>query len=60
VPSYSLFDVFANYKINEQLNLRVNINNITNEDYYTAAYRSGGFVYIGDKRSANLTLSYDF
>ncbi|WP_188150402.1 TonB-dependent receptor [Teredinibacter waterburyi] len=60
VPSYTVFDVFANYQINEQMKLRLNINNVSNEDYYTAAYRSGQFVYIGDRQNANLTFTYDF
>jgi catecholate siderophore receptor len=60
VPSYTSFDVFASYAVNEQLNLRLNIANITDKDYYTAAYRSGAFTYIGAARNAKLTLAYEF
>lgn len=59
-PSYTSFDVFANYRINPAINLRFNANNITDEDIFVAAYRSGGFVYIGERRNAYLTLTYDF
>lgn len=60
LPSYTVFDVFANYQLSEQLGVRANIQNITDKDYYTATYRSGGLVYIGDARSANVNLTYKF
>ena len=60
IPSYSVFDLFANYNVNEQLNLRLNIGNVTDKDYYLAGYRSGGFVYIGNARNTQLTVEYDF
>ena len=60
VPSYTSFDLFANYRINPAINLRFNANNITDEDIFIAGYRSGGFVYIGERRNAYLTLTYDF
>ena len=60
IPSYTVLDLFASYKINEQLNVRLNIGNVTDKDYYLAGYRSGGFVYIGNARNAKLTVEYDF
>ncbi len=60
VPSYTTLDLFANYKITEQIGLRLNIGNVTDEDYYLAGYRSGSFAYIGDARNAKLALTYSF
>jgi len=60
VPSYTKFDLFANYEFNQKLNARLNIGNVTDKDYYLAAYRSGSFTYIGDARSAQLSISYEF
>jgi len=60
IPSYWVFDAFANYRLNKNLDVRFNVNNILNEDYYTAAYRSGSFLYKGDARSYRVTLNYDF
>ena len=60
VPSYTSFDVFATYSFSEQLNLRLNVANVTDKDYYLAAYRSGAFTYIGAARNAKLTLTYEF
>ncbi|WP_226663511.1 TonB-dependent receptor [Microbulbifer aggregans] len=59
VPSYTSFDLFASYQFSEKLKAQLNVNNVTDKDYYLAAYRSGAFTYIGDARSAALTVSYD-
>ena len=60
VPDYTVFDVFANYTFSEKLTARLNVANITDENYYLTAYRSGGFAYIGDARNAQLTVAYEF
>jgi catecholate siderophore receptor len=60
VPDYTVFDVFANYSFSEKLTARLNVANITDENYYLTAYRSGGFAYIGDARNAQLTVAYEF
>lgn len=60
VPDYTVYDLFANYAVTEQLNLRLNVGNVTDEDYYFTAYRSGSFTYIGDARNAQLSISYEF
>jgi len=57
VPSYTVADFFAEYQFNTNMSLRVNVNNVTDEDYYTAVYRSGGFLYKGDARQAVATLN---
>ena len=58
VPSYTVFDVFAVYDVTDNLNARLNVTNVTDKDYYLAAYRSGSFTYMGDARRAMLTLTY--
>lgn len=60
VPDYTVFDLFANYKFTEQLNARLNVGNVTDEDYYLASYRSGAFTYIGDARNAQLSVEFEF
>ena len=60
LDGYAVYDLFASYQFNKELELRGNIQNLTDEDYYTAVYRGGDIVYIGDARSANLTLNYKF
>lgn len=60
IPAYTVYSLFANYRVNRNLDLRLNIGNVTDKDYYLAAYQSGSFLYKGDGRNARLTLSYDF
>ncbi|MBN0988736.1 TonB-dependent receptor [Amphritea pacifica] len=60
VPEYTVFDAFASYQVNRDLKFRLNVGNLFNKDYYLAAYRSGSFTYIGDKRNAQLTMEYSF
>ncbi|TXH92197.1 TonB-dependent receptor [Thauera aminoaromatica] len=60
VPAYSVLDLFANYRINKNMDVRLNVGNVTDKDYYLAAYRSGSFLYMGDARNARVTLNYDF
>ena len=59
VPSYAVYDVFAAYRFSKKLNLRVNVLNVGNKDYFTAVYRSGAFLYKGDARAVRATLTYD-
>lgn len=60
VPSYQVVNLFANYYASEKLTFRVNLGNVLDEEYWTAAYRSGAFMYIGDGRSLTGTVSYAF
>ncbi|MCK6389913.1 MAG: TonB-dependent receptor [Azonexus sp.] len=60
IPAYTVVDVFADYRIDKQTKLRLNIGNVFDKDYYLAGYRSGSFLYKGDARNARLTLNYDF
>ncbi|MBH0113406.1 TonB-dependent receptor [Novosphingobium sp. YJ-S2-02] len=60
VPSSTVFDAFAEYKFNQNFSMRVNVQNIGDEDYYTAAYRSGAFLYKGDERRGTVTLTGRF
>ncbi|MBC2666483.1 TonB-dependent receptor [Novosphingobium flavum] len=60
IPAYATFGGFISYKVNNHLTVRVNGLNLGDKLYYTAAYRSGGFAYLGDRRSVKVTLSGKF
>lgn len=60
VPSYTVGDLFAEYKVSDNIDLRVNVNNVTNKKYYLAAYRAGFFMYKGDGRQVVGTLNISF
>lgn len=57
VPAYTVADLFAEYRFSNNMSLRVNVNNVFDENYYLAVYRSGGFLYKGDARQAVATLN---
>ena len=59
VPSFTVYDMFASYRINKHADVRLNVLNVGNKDYYTAVYRSGAFLYKGDARAVRLTLNLD-
>lgn len=60
VPSYTVLNLFANYNATENITLRLNVGNIADKEYWTAAYRSGAFMYLGDGRTVRATLTYEF
>ncbi|MDP5029138.1 TonB-dependent siderophore receptor [Paraglaciecola sp.] len=60
VPSYSVIDLFANYYYSDTLNFRLNIGNVADNEYWTAAYRSGTFMYLGEARNVRATASWKF
>lgn len=60
IPAYTVGDVFAEYRFSENIELRVNANNVTDEKYYLAAYQSGRFLYIGDARQVVGTLTFRY
>jgi len=60
VPSYTVANLFANYNATEQLTFRANLGNVFDKEYWTAAYRSGAFMYLGDGQNLRLTVNYQF
>lgn len=58
VDSYLIYSAVASYEVNKNLTLRLNVNNITDEEYVD---RVGGGHYIpGAARSFILTAIYAF
>lgn len=60
IPAYAVGDWFAEYKFNDNVDFRLNVNNVTNKEYYLAAYRAGFFLYKGDGRQVVGTLNVSF
>ena len=60
LPSYTVTDVFATYKFRNKTQLRANLANVFNQDYYLAGYQSGSFLYKGTARNLKVVLSHDF
>ncbi len=60
VPQYTVWNLFGSYRVNKNLELRLNVDNVADTDYYLAAYRSGSFLYKGDGRLFTVTAIYEF
>ncbi|MEQ8207615.1 MAG: TonB-dependent receptor [Woeseia sp.] len=60
VPSYDVVDLFVNYYYSDRVNLRLNASNVSDEEYWVAAYRSGSFMYLGDSRNVRATVTWGF
>ncbi len=60
VPAYTVGDVFVEYKFNRNIDFRLNVNNITDEDYYLTVYQGGFFLYKGDARQITGTVNVKF
>lgn len=59
IPGYWRFDARIAYKVNEHVDLSVNVNNITNETYFTQVY-SSHYASIAPGRSAFGTIGIKF
>jgi iron complex outermembrane recepter protein len=59
LPAYTLLNVLANFDFSDRLKLSLNINNLTNKEYYPSSY-ARLWVAPGTPRSATLRLHYQF
>ncbi len=59
VSDYWLVDAMANYKINDQLSLNFNVNNLLDKKYYTIFSWYSTYTW-GEGRNYNLGLKYKF
>lgn len=59
VPSYWLFNALAAYGVNDHLTLRLNVNNVFDEDCYRIN-NNGGRIYPGATRTWVLSADYSF
>ncbi len=58
-PAYAVMDLFATYKYDPNLGLRLNVVNLFDRNYYLAAYQGGYFLYKGDGRNVRIGIDYD-
>ena len=62
VPSYGLVDLSASYQWSERVRLRVSVNNLTDEDYFTKRpeFYPGPGIWPSDGRGYNASLALSF
>jgi catecholate siderophore receptor len=57
--AYAVHRLMVTYTVTEQLDLRLNVNNVTDEEYYTRI-RNNGWATPGEARFTSLTANYRF
>jgi catecholate siderophore receptor len=59
-PGYQIVDAMATYELTNQVSLRLNVYNVTNETYIRNINNNGGRYNPGHPRTATLTASFGF
>ena len=59
VAGYVRYDLMARYNVNKDLNLQLNVNNVTDKRYFTKAYASH-YATEADGRNAVLSLNFKY
>jgi catecholate siderophore receptor len=60
IPSYWVADAMAAYRVNKNVNLRLNLYNLTDEEYIESLNNSGARARLGAPRSAMFTTELSF
>jgi catecholate siderophore receptor len=60
IPSYWVADAMAAYRVNDNLNLRLNVYNLFDEEYIGSLNNSGARMRMGQPRSAMFTTEFSF
>lgn len=60
IPSYWVSDLMASYRVNNKLNLRLNVYNLFDQEYVSTLNNNGSRMTLGAPRSASITAAYSF
>lgn len=60
IPGYSVVDLMAAYKVTKNINLRLNLYNLFDKQYVSAANNSGARLVLGAPRSASVSAAFTF
>ncbi|MOA39836.1 Catecholate siderophore receptor Fiu precursor [compost metagenome] len=60
IPSYWVADAMAAYRLNKNVNLRLNVYNLFDEEYIESLNNSGARMRLGAPRSAMFTTEFSF
>jgi len=60
IESYWMFDAMATYRVNKNVSLKFNVNNLFDKDYVASINRGGNRYFPGAERSYRLTANFDF
>lgn len=59
LPTYTIYNAMAKYDVNKNVNLQLNINNISNKRYFTSAH-AAHYAFEGNGRNAVLAINFKY
>ncbi|WP_336010579.1 TonB-dependent siderophore receptor [Acinetobacter calcoaceticus] len=59
LPTYTLYNAMAKYDVNKNVNLQLNINNISDKRYFTSAH-AAHYAFEGNGRNAVLAINFKY
>ncbi len=59
LPTFTIYNAMAKYDVNDNVNLQLNINNISNKRYFTSAH-AAHYANEGDGRNAVLAVNFKY
>ncbi|WP_111893315.1 TonB-dependent receptor [Acinetobacter sp. MB5] len=59
LPAYTIYNAMAKYDVNKNVNIQLNINNISNKRYFTSAH-AAHYAIEGDGRNAVLAINFKY
>ncbi|BBF77580.1 TonB-dependent siderophore receptor [Acinetobacter ursingii] len=59
MPAYTIYNAMAKYEINPNVNLQLNVNNISDKRYFTSAH-AAHYAFEGDGRNAVLAINFKY
>ena len=59
MPAYTLYNAMAKYHVNDNVNLQLNVNNITDKRYFTNAH-AAHYAFEGDGRNATFAVNFKY
>ncbi|MGE8498760.1 MAG: TonB-dependent receptor [Pseudomonas sp.] len=60
LPSYTTFNAMASYAVNESVDVRLNIDNLTDEEYASSSNWNGTRVFLGNPRTYLVSTEFRF
>ena len=59
IPQYWRYDAMASFELSSRVDLQINVQNLTDEVYFTRPYQSH-YASLGAARSAVVSATFDF
>ena len=60
IPAYMVADIMAAYKVSKTATVRLNVYNVTNEEYISTLNNSGARATLGAPLAATVTAQFNF